>query len=338
MSRRRSTQASLLLMISTAGTPACGQQDPVLTPITTDRPARTGARELTFDSLATLYPSGKTTLVNGSTEINVTAWPALVIARLDSSTFCTATIVGPRVLLTAAHCIDAGFGSKGDVIGGRVNVSNSQFELIGCEMHEDYVKAERQALDIPRADVDYALCELDGSPSIVLETLATGSGAPIGSPLLMTGFGCTGISVVSHALSFAAADAPGSERLRMGDEKVDQARARDHTTATGVYVRTRSDEREPILCPGDSGGPAITGATLATQAPASRRLAGVNSMVTAIPVSQSDEPVRYAYLSFMASVATPEFRSFLEKWKAKAPTTRVVCGIHITPGQRNCRG
>ena len=159
-------------------------------------------------------------------------------------------------MLTAAHCLDAGFGNGGETVGGRVNVNGSQYNLLGCKMHDRYVAAPRQALDLPRSSEDFALCELDGEPQITAETVVSGPAVGRNSQLLMSGYGCTGIRVVANALAYDVSDQPGSERLRMGDTKIEAVNVKDHKPTSGTYLRVRSVRDEPILCPGDSGGPA----------------------------------------------------------------------------------
>ena len=306
--------------------------DGAAVPITIHRPAPKGPRELTFDSLQDVFPAGSTKLVNGSLIVDLSAWSALLIARLDAGGYCTATLIGPRVLLTAAHCVDAGFGDKGATILGRANIAGSQYALKSCMMHPRYAAAERMSEDVPRTSEDYALCELDGAPPIAAESIVDTPLLGLGSQVLMSGYGCTAIRVAGGALAYDTSDQPGSERLRMGDAKAEAVMVRDYTGAPGSYLRSRSVRSEPVLCPGDSGGPLITGASLAQQTGPLRRVVGVNSMVSAVP-----RDGRYDYLSFMALLGTEAFRNFAGAWTAQNPSARRVCGRDLLPGQANCR-
>lgn len=300
-------------------------------PITTDRPSPIRSGELTFDSLPEVFPTGSTKLVNGSLIVDLSAWEAILVARLDAGSFCSATIIGPTVMLTAAHCLDAGFGNGGDTVGGRVNIGGTQYNLTGCKMHDDYVAAPRQALDLPRSSEDFALCELDGEPQVTSETVVSSATVGRNSQLLMTGYGCTGIRVVANALAYDVSDRPGSERLRMGDSKIEAVNVKDHVLGGGQYLRVRSVRDEPILCPGDSGGPALVGASLALQTGPTRRLVGVNSMVTALPRGD-----RYDFLSYMANLGTPAFDDFARKWTGDSRARR-ICGRELQPGEGRCR-
>ncbi|MAW91084.1 MAG: hypothetical protein CL575_05140 [Altererythrobacter sp.] len=331
MSRAARALVPVLTAILALGLPSAAAPQDQPEPIMTQRPAPTAPGELTFDSAPDLFPSAETKLVNGSTKVDLDAWQSLFIARLPSGGFCTATLVGPRVLLTAAHCVDAYKADKAATVGGRINIAGSQYRLSGCAMHPAYIAADRVAYDVPRASEDFALCELDGEPGITTETIATTPMLGTNSQMLLTGYGCTGIRVAAGMLVFDATDAPGAEKLRMGDARVDAVGVRNHRSDAGAYIRTRSVQDEPVLCPGDSGGPAIAGASLAQQKGPLRRVIGVNSMVTALP-----RGVGYEYLSFVASLGTEAFRDFLQDWTAGS-ANRDVCGYQLSPGQAGCR-
>jgi hypothetical protein len=288
-----------------------------------------GPRSLQFDSLRSRIASGRTTVVNGQAVLNPADWQAVVLARFSNGTYCSGTIIGPRVLLTAAHCLDAGTGPKAAVNSGFVTIGHP-YKLTGCEMHEDYAAAGRPLIDEPRMSEDYGLCELNGTPHIIDETLASDPIAP-GTPVLITGYGCYGITVIGNSLEPTRIDAPGAETLRLGDVRLQAVGVEDESAKPGAYLRVRSTKGQPALCPGDSGGPAITGATVAKQGGAARRVVGVNSMVSAWPVGAA-----YDYYSYLASTGAPAFRSFLTRWSAKSPGTRQVCGVDLSHGSGTC--
>ena len=65
------------------------------------------------------FPSGNVQLSNGK-EVTVSDWPTIVVARIApgslsssaSKASCTAVLVGPKVILTAAHCVDDPLSGK----------------------------------------------------------------------------------------------------------------------------------------------------------------------------------------------------------------------------------
>jgi hypothetical protein len=102
-------------------------------------------------------------------------FPASFYSGHDGS-FCTSTLVGPRVLLTAAHCIgseaSAQITAGGRVIQGR------------CTVSPEYA-ANRTA--------DWAVCafESDVDASVFERLNADPNLVHVGTTLLLTGFGCT---------------------------------------------------------------------------------------------------------------------------------------------------
>lgn len=288
------------------------------------------AQDLQFRSLPEVLPSGRVKLANGSGEVNVALWSSVAIAQSASGEACTATLVGPRVLLTAAHCVDAGDPQQpARTLGGTVKFGGSEIPLIGCAMHPAYAKAPFVSHDLVRSSEDYALCELAAPVTTVTqETIDTEPKIASGAAILMMGFGCTNIRVIGGQFVTSGAD----DSLRLGDADIDAVDVRDETNATGVYVRTRATDREPILCPGDSGGPAFRGASVSKQDGPKRRLVAVNSQVIAV-----EGKGRYVFLSFAASVISPSFREFQQAWTKQSASTRAVCGLDLSAGKGGCR-
>lgn len=115
--------------------------------------------------------------VLGGEKAAASHWPATFVFRTPSGSGCTSTLVGSRVVLTAAHCIANGgsafLHAPGNVVG------------MTCNHHPAY------ATDI---SADYALCLLDApfpKPTLGYEYIDIGTALEVDSTLWLLGYGCT---------------------------------------------------------------------------------------------------------------------------------------------------
>lgn len=115
--------------------------------------------------------------VLGGQKAAASHWPATFVFRTPSGGGCTSTLVGSRVVLTAAHCIADGgsafLHAPGTVVG------------MTCNHHPAY------ATDI---SADFALCLLDApfsKPSLGYEYINVGPLPSLDSTLWLLGYGCT---------------------------------------------------------------------------------------------------------------------------------------------------
>ncbi|MFL6846355.1 MAG: trypsin-like serine protease [Allosphingosinicella sp.] len=290
------------------------------------------AGHLIFRPLAEVLPSGQVELDHGI-EVRAADWPATLIADLSGGGYCTASLIGPRALLTAAHCVDLGKapGSPPPLAGGgEVRIQGRVFQL-SCEIEPSYTAAAYRRGQ-SRASADYALCTLPASVDLTRlapESIST-QALPVGRAILMAGYGCTNISIDQQGqLNYTSGDG----KLRMGDERISFVGDKAADEAVGVYVTTQNDSNEPTLCPGDSGGPVFIGATLASQTAPERRIAAVNSAVGWSRRSDGS----YRYYSFLTPLATPAFQSFLTSFVSRNDNL-VICGHNRNPGIGGCRG
>lgn len=169
-------------------------------------------------------------------------WPATLVFRNALGGGCTATMVGPRAILTAAHCIDD--GAQGSVEVGNTSVT------VTCRHHPAYPG------DI---SADFALCLTAAElrrPDQGFERLHVEAGAPsVRDTIILLGYGC--LTETGADRNFGA--------LYEGTATVDATPGRD------LYFITRGGA---AVCFGDSGG----GAYRAVNASGTvRRLLGVNS-------------------------------------------------------------
>jgi hypothetical protein len=296
------------------------------------RPGFTGgARPLDFRPLDELIDEAQISL-SGGEPVLLSDWPAVFISSTVEGS-CTSTLIGPNTVLTAAHCVDAGLapGEPGvQALGGTARINGQGYRLT-CMIDPRYLAYPGDPLGGVRSSFDYGLCSLDRAVDVGLvrpESIDMQTQLAVSAPILMTGYGCTEIRIVgSGTLTYTR----GDPKLRMNNERISQTGQRGGPEPQGVWVSTIAQENEPTLCPGDSGGPVVTGATLHAQT-VSRRVAGVNSAVGWAPRNGGG----WTLYSWMAPLATPEFRTFLNAFLAQHPQAR-ICGHNLQPGLGGCR-
>lgn len=249
---------------------------------------------------------------------------------------CSATLIGPGVLLTAAHCLDPDDGTP-LVTQTSLSVGGQTLSLV-CEASPQYtaaVQANLYSLRQPRVSQDYALCEfaVPNPPPATLKGLRSeviDAAQPLiaNDVVVMTGYGCKSISIgADNEIDTGDSD----NVLRIGTAHVTQPAnlAGDYSDAFISIVSSSSNK--PIICPGDSGGPLMTSTATNAEPPKPRRVRGVNSFVTIMPGNQG--------VSSLASAITPlasaTFRTFMATW-VKEKAGRGICGFNLPAGIPPC--
>lgn len=150
-------------------------------------------------------------------------WPASVYASMSGAR-CSATLVGPRVLFIAAHCVSDG-GSASFSVGPNQYTSK-------CTHSSDYRRNNT---------ADYALCVVDREVTgVAYENVATDPNiVKLGDEILLTGYGC-----------IRAGGGGGND----GVYRIGEAKVRGLPAGTSNDITAGSGA---ALCFGDSGGPAF---------------------------------------------------------------------------------
>jgi hypothetical protein len=199
--------------------------------------------------------------------------------------------------------------------------------------YRDAVAADVWEGSIPRVSDDYALCHFD-LPGLLpndLKSLAyevIESNAPLAhdAAVLMTGLGCAELSIdAMGGLSNSEPD----QLLRVGDASVSVIAPLDGGPQSN-FLQILSKITQPALCPGDSGGPLLSGVTQDAQV-GTRRVRGVNSTIDPVRAQNGD----ITLVSRVASLSTPSFRGLLQEWST-AHATDVICGVNGVPGTSPC--
>ncbi len=178
--------------------------------------------------------------VTGGFEAGVCAWPSVVSLLTESGVRCSAVLVHPRVVLTAAHCLSIdpvarfGFGES-DVAGSppvRTAVPSE------CVAHPDF--------DLGSLEADVAFCVLpepvDDVPIIpILEEERQDLVVP-GRPVTMIGFGST--------FALGRGESTGSGFKKFVGGTID-------LVEPYPFVLIGSETGSDGPCFGDSGGPTM---------------------------------------------------------------------------------
>ncbi len=262
-------------------------------------------------------------------------WPATYHAVNPFS--CTATLVGSRTALTAAHCIGK---------DPRIELRQAGVAITGrCTVHPSYNRtwAEdcRSSGKSCSTSYDLALCYLDRAPSVGRHERLSASAQDyaIGGVVFLVGFGCiykdgTGGSVVKRKPDGTIEKAESVLHSGWAQIVSTFSGVNDYVTTTskisGTTLPTRSGAN---VCPGDSGGLAYLAARSDTSI---RRGLAVHSRVDGV-FDAAGNIVQVTGPSFLSTVSSAATRDFMLKW-AKEPLPGTgstdICGITATADPR----
>lgn len=241
-------------------------------------------------------------------------WPATLISQPSG---CTATIVGPRVILTAAHCVRNAEGVTAHIVG--------RPRTAVCDHHPAYsaiYDSSPNAGNWDSTSADYALCLIATSDvvnGIEFEVVGAGDGlAEFGAEIRLLGFGCSGDTTAPA----------GYGVLRTAAAKIvavpSPARPANNYIKTDWRIGGFGHATGGAVCPGDSGGAAywpFTGGI--------RRIVAVNSRTQ----TKGDRAQTLTGVSYLSSMLTPSAGAFMLEWANRKGVE--ICGI--TAGAQGCR-
>lgn len=162
----------------------------------------------------------------------------------NGKAYCSATLIGDRTLLTAAHCVvdDNGRPRFSEVLvqfGQKVGPANATYRVARKVVHPDYRPAETVKPNPSRPPNDIALLQLENKPQAPFRPVGVFQG-PVSErdKLVPAGFGVTANGLID--------DNSGTLRaVRVG---VDDVEEDDFRITSSTFLEG--------ACSGDSGGPA----------------------------------------------------------------------------------
>ena len=214
---------------------------------------------------------------------------------------CTATLIGPQVLLTAAHCVGNANG---------VTLKAGALTFTGyCDHHTDWQDGTRDE------SADFALCllstRLEGRKPESVNLTAPPDLKP-GRLVLLGGYGCTTVNL----------EGGDDGVFTMGLAKVTNLPSGLEPKPNDLLTKSDTAKNAPTsICPGDSGG-AVFWLRKPNNHKGSRRVIAINSRVG---LKQDGTA---SGVSFLSATFTQAFASFVATWLKQ--TKAEICGITST--------
>ena len=165
----------------------------------------------------------------------VTGLPAVGVILQDGQTSCTGTLIAPRTVLTAGHCVDPRFTDPSRMsfgIGSSIAGLQYEIQVSDAQPHPDYFYDGHSI----QGDIGLLYLAKDAPVAPMAFNRATMSASWVGKTLLFVGFGLS----------------DGFNQTGDGIKRAVQI------PVTGVFAdRFRFQAQGKSTCMGDSGGPAF---------------------------------------------------------------------------------
>lgn len=249
-----------------------------------------------------LKPSGKSSIgfqVENGEFVGVEQFPS--VYRLANGRPCTASQIGPRVVILAAHCF-------GDDPGARQTISISlqdEGAVVGdCNISDHYPEYDTS---------DVALCLLSKVVERPFyESLDIDSKVANGDELMFGGFGCW---KDENGVWFH-----DSEKLAIGRGQAVSKPNSLNSSTEFIYTVSDNQEGAGVLCEGDSGGPTFFATPTFSE---HRVIVAINAQV----FSESGT-------SAFARLSSPMNASFIMNWIDERVSVEdiEICGMDIEIG------
>lgn len=215
-------------------------------------------------------------------------WPATLKYFLKGEFACTSTIIGARVVITAAHCVDENAPVEVKMANG------DQFHLT-CSVHPKFDP------DLLQADVALCLSDKEFSKNQAFENLDLRiTHVRTATKLFLLGFGCRSVATLAEA----------GGQLYGGTATVIKLPdpSDDHIRTQGV----KSNPDDAVICPGDSGGAAYVMNGSGATGP--RSIVGMNSGYIA--------QTRVSAITSLTGITS----DFVHDWSLDKKVS--ICGVH----------
>ena len=204
---------------------------------------------------------------------------------------CTATLIGPQVLLAAAHCV----ADK-----GQVSIT------YGATAYSGRCTSSNPAYPSPPISADWLLCYMNFVvPTPWYETVTQDAAyAVVNQRLLLGGYGCEKVG------------GEASDKFLIGPTVIEQVPTSVGDPSYANFIVTRSSGGAAI-CEGDSGGAAYV------QQPFNHN----RRLVQSVNSHRGEDGTG---ISFLAALSTPTAKQFFKLW-IESNKDAEICGINAAP-------